>query len=509
MPGLNHEFSVNGNLAVMMVSAKNSLCEEEGKIVVLIKVESLNIYDFVYAARDLSAIRGASLSLLDLPKRLEKWLKKKYGDKEVQKITAGASKATLSLDDKCGEPKDIETKVQDWLNEEYPYATVGAACAKMAPGANYYEVEETLLAKIRNQQMTSFSFAGLVHDEGSGVCSLDRVRPVGNDTIDRGGEDIPVSKEVYDLHKYGRKRKQEFLNEHAGLENAQYTYTWDFDGLATNEDAGPLNRKMAIFYADGNNFGKLLRDSLAGQPKDQQIAWIKRFDETLQGKHKEFLKQLLEKATEKCWQTETGERRIEVLLWGGDELMIVVPAWCGWEVAELFASVMSGASVRVVRQTIPLKHAMSLVFSHYKAPIHALVKLAKSLAEDESKDGLSTDGRPGRATDRLSYLVLESFDHVGDELERFRLLQWPNEDVRKGLVLSAEGENLKAIRETMVSLRDKEFPRRKVYEAVLGLSSGKQWDKLKDDIEPFVNRDEWAEPLEKWQKTTGGSLSSW
>jgi hypothetical protein len=267
---------------------------------------------------------------------------------------------------------------------------------------------------------------------------------------------------------------------------------------------------MAIFYADGNNFGSLLRQALSTQDSTAQQKGIKTFDDVLQGKRKEFLKQLLAVANNSRWQTTTGERRIELLLWGGDELMIVVPAWCGWEVAELFAAVMDGVSVRIGNQTIPLKHAMSLVFSHYKAPIHALAKLASQLANDEVKNGKTKNDKPGRATNRLSYLVLESFDHVGEDLKRFRMRLCPDEDARKGLVLSAEGGNLKTIRETMATFKGTEFPRRKVYEAVLGLSHGAKWDALKKTIEPFVQKkDEWKKGLEKWQDSTGGMLSSW
>jgi len=270
-----------------------------------------------------------------------------------------------------------------------------------------------------------------------------------------------------------------------------------------------LNRKMAVFYADGNHFGSLLRDALSAQNSEGQLAGIKTFDDVLQAKRKEFLKRLLEAAIGPRWQTKTGERRIELLLWGGDELMIVVPAWCGWEVAELFASVINEASVRIGNRTIPLKHAMGLVFAHYKAPIHALAKLVSKLADDEAKEGLTPDGRIGRETSRLSYLALESFDHVGEDLERFRLLQWPHEDARKGLVLSAEGGTLSKMRKTMASLKDNEFPRRKVYEAVLGLSRGEDWDELKQKISPFVERNEWKDLLVSWQNATGGERSSW
>jgi hypothetical protein len=473
----------------------------------LIKVEALNIYNTVYAALDLSAVRGASLWLLDMPERLEKLLKVKFGD--VQLLTSGASKATFRIDEGSGNPEDIEATVRGLLAQACPYATIGVACAKEDPSVDYFVMEEKLLAQIRLNQMKSFSFAGLKNQQGDGVCSLDRVRPWAGDTIQRGEKSKPVSREVYDFHKYGAIRKQTYIHEHAGISGPEYRYTSDLNDLTANESAGALNHKMALFYADGNHFGKIVRKAFSGLNSGEQLKGIQAFDKQLQDKRKEFLYRLLEATDSDHWQTSSGERRIELLLWGGDELMLVVPAWCGWEVAELFAEVMRDATVSLDGHKLPLKHAAGLIFAHHKAPIHSLAKLAAALANDEAKDGLTTDGSDGRASNRISYLVLESFDHVGEQLSRFRKLQWPDEEARKGMVLSSENGNLTTIRETFTQLRDSEFPRRKVYEVVREISRGKKWGDFEADIEPFLDHTGWNSLREKWRNTTGGPLSSW
>ena len=37
-----------------------------------------------------------------------------------------------------------------------------------------------------------------------------------------------------------------------------------------------------------------------------------------------------------CWKDDKGHSGLETLLWGGDEILWVVPAWKGWELARWF-----------------------------------------------------------------------------------------------------------------------------------------------------------------------------
>jgi hypothetical protein len=473
---------------------------------ILVKVESLNIYEFVYAAQDLGASRGAGLSLLEMPDALEVWITGQYNG--MKRVTSGASKATLTIEDARANAEEVETKVKTWLVGHYPYATIGVACASLEAGEKVLDVEENLQCRMRMEQMQSFSFARPAKVEANRVCAFDHVRPAST-TTQHGANTFWVSEEVSEFRNKGYDLKQKFLRRHAGENGSEYIYTKDLTNLTTNPDAGRLNNKMAIFYADGNGFGSKPRAALTGLKSEDQIQGMKNFDDAVQGRRKEFLLQLLARTNERRWQTDRGERRIEVLLWGGDELMLAVPAWCGWETAELFASIMKDSTAPLNGNQVPLKYAMGLIFAHHKAPIHPLVKLVKTLAEAEAKDGEDLENRAGRATHRLSYLVLESFDHVGEDLKGFRTLQWRNPEAKKGLVLSAEEDNLQNMREALAGLKDSEFPRRKVYDAVKGMNSGTSWELLRKDIEPFVSPAKWSTYLAKWRTATGNIESSW
>lgn len=472
----------------------------------LIKVEAINIHDFVYGVQDLSAVRGGSLMLLDMPERFGEWLTKTFAN--TRKLTAGASKAVFHVDTAKDQSKNttaagIKEAAHLWLREQCPHATIAVAALETGEQWDFFEMDELLTAQIRQEQMRSFSFAGLILPEGEEVCAWDHVQPATQRINAKGETGIPVSAATYDRHARGNEAKQTFLHRHAGLPGSdEWEYTWDLEELASWKPAGQLDAKIAVFCVDGNAFGKLLRDALGGRKMaEEQISVIAKFDQCLQGKRKEFLRNLLERAAQEHWKTPDGKRRVELLLWGGDEAMLVVPAWCGWEVAELFMETMCNARFQEGEINAPLKHAMGLVFAHHKAPIHELARLARRVVEDEAKGD--------RLKDRLSYLVLESFDHVGEDLGRFRELRAPDKEVRKGMVLTADGGKLQEMRQALQQLKQAEFPRRKVYQAVLELSRGRSWSQIKDDIEPFIDRPEWSEPLKKWQSLTGGEQASW
>ncbi|MGH8499011.1 MAG: hypothetical protein ACRERV_09430 [Methylococcales bacterium] len=98
--------------------------------------------------------------------------------------------------------------------------------------------------------------------------------------------------------------------------------------------------------------------------------------------------------------------RFETLLWGGDEMLFVLPAWLGFEFLQYFFEHSSRwACVGGERLT----HSAGLVFCHAKSPIHRIRKLAQSLA-----DSMKVVLGEHRKQNVWDYIVLESIDYPGD-----------------------------------------------------------------------------------------------
>jgi hypothetical protein len=91
---------------------------------------------------------------------------------------------------------------------------------------------------------------------------------------------------------------------------------------------------------------------------------------------------------------------MEVLLWGGDEIAIVVPAWAGWwTLAKFFGMAAGDAGPN------KLSYGAGLVFCHHNAPIRRVRHLADKLAGRAKQ--------VSRTENRCAYQVLESFDDLG------------------------------------------------------------------------------------------------
>jgi hypothetical protein len=171
----------------------------------------------------------------------------------------------------------------------------------------------------------------------------------------------------------------------------------DFSEIAADSTRGNLNNKMAVFYVDGNSFGKHQRTESAAD----LIKWDTDIRELRNILLAELLHDILPEAIASAKDNKS-IIRLETLLWGGDEIIFVMPAWRGLAFAQRFFALTAKWEFGKTKLT----HAVGMVFCHHNAPIHAIKELASSLANDGKKE-------VGRESNSLNYVVLESFDHTG------------------------------------------------------------------------------------------------
>jgi GNAT superfamily N-acetyltransferase len=297
-----------------------------------------------------------------------------------------------------------------------------------------------------------------------------------------------------------------------------------FQDIAGGGGWGPLNDKMAVLYLDGNGFSGIQQDLInaacegkSGDELDEAaIEAQKKFDKTLKDYRAQFLRTLLEKATtdtDGAWKngndrarkdldgdesadTLTGRIRLETLLWGGDEIMMVMPAWQGWAVARLFLEESKDWAI----EGHPLHHALGLVFCNHKAPIHRITKLARDLA-DHAKDVVGRDGSS------LAYQVLESFDHLGAGPEaHFNGLRLNGASSVRTLMLTAEAVN--ALDTHLPTLRgDGGLPQRQLKRLVRALFVHRDQDQAKETFKTLAIDRHAKEALDSVLATLSGAPS--
>lgn len=450
----------------------------------LIRIEGVNLANFVYDTQDLCTIRGGGLLLLDAVKKIhDRPSIKRF---HLLPVTNGASSGIFEFQaDDDNAAADVRDEIDHLLRTDQMFKHATFVVDYVPDTGDFVHDRELLMTMNRVRQLQSPTLAYPANITGPGrteICPRDLIRP---GLIPFRGPKGPemLSESVHCRRAHGKKQKQGFYKDLTGLDIGEFA--GDFAELSSAPDKGNLNNKMAVIYVDGNRFGRIQTDHC--RTKDDQKKW----DDQIQSYRKDLLTALLtQMPTDKDWMASPGDPskdvppvfRLETLLWGGDEIIWVVPAWKGWQTLEFL---FEQAQIWEFDKK-SLEHAAGLVFCHHSAPIDRIVELAKKLA-DKAKE-------QSRDESLFSYQILESFDHVGSSLDEFmkertrnRVGAWTG----SGMILP--GASMAAIHADMVKMRDG-FPKGKIHDlAAMAIEKGmasKEFTDLEEracmEIEPGV-----------------------
>jgi len=384
-----------------------------------LRVEAVNLANFIFDTMDISTARGGGLLLLDATGKIENHFK------QLQAISTGASSGLFSFAaTNLEKAQTLQKQVVDFLNDDPKLKHATFVIDTLPAGKTFNEDKEKLLALNRWQQMQSPTLIVPENDQQNQeypLCAIDHVRPSA--TCDEKGHGKPiVSESVFQRRNYGRKQKQDFYKQQTGIKKLP-GFVSDLTELTDDKKRGNLNGKMAVIYLDGNSFGKIQREICKG---DDAKDALQLFDEDIKTKRRDFLHDLLNDTIDKSEWTyrDESKHRLEILLWGGDEILLVVPAWLGWWTLDYFFRKSKDWEFPDPNsdddKVYPLTHAAGLVFCHHNAPIHRIRNLAEqlgNLVKDKEDD---KGNKVGRETNYVAYQVLESFDYAGEDLELFR-----------------------------------------------------------------------------------------
>jgi hypothetical protein len=341
-------------------------------------------------------------------------------------------------------------------------------------GGDFPLVLARLQAQIRRQQwrMPTVRVPADPHDEpAKDACFLDGWRPaVVPYRVDPTRPDLKVSRATDFRRRYGRRVKNEIFQTLLGDPTyGEDLVAKDLNRLAADPSRGTLHGKIALIHIDGNSFGKVRR-KLCTTPKARAD-----FDEEIQqGCRELFLLSLLDHAKgDPALQArdDAGNTalRIEILLWGGDEMTLVVPAWRGWKTLALYYQ-----QANLLRfQGHELSQRAAIIFCHHNAPILQIRRLADELLartradiEHNFADALQNHAdfahldeaaRPQTLAwlanhalgNAIHYLSLKSFDMLGGSLDAFLQKYYAHSDYRDLLLYAHElgrvGEHLQKL----------------------------------------------------------------
>ena len=431
----------------------------------LLRIEGVNLSHFVFDTRDLSTARGGSLLLLDAVNEAKKALETNVGPTDVEVLSKGASSGLFAIE--SADPHGAAQAVRDALATDvnWQHATFSVDVIPTT-AASFRNDVESLLAANRWRQMQAASLAVPAANHGSfaspPACALDGLRPAAKGT--NGSHKVmkqQVSDNVWRRREYGRKAKRKFYQEKTSLADLP-AFANDFETIA--KGSKPLGGKIAVFYADGNSFGSV--QTTHCKTPETQTAW----DTFIRATREAFLKAFLEQAIAKpewlgAQEDKDGQIedciRFETLLWGGDEVMFVMPAALGWRFGAFFFDHLGGKNLRDAGAGLPdhpLTHAAALVFCQHSAPIERIKHLAKDQMAEFGKHA-------DRYRDSLVVVALESFDHLGTDFEHGMNQRYNKVQPLKNMILADSrggtlGNHLTVIANHLKTLRRSEtFPR--------------------------------------------------
>lgn len=374
----------------------------------LVRMEGVNTAQTWGDSEDLSTIRGGSMMLLDAVGHFGTAL-------GGTPITTGASAGLFHLDaDAMDLPHMLGAALRQGCQDgellSARWATTMVAAVPDPESCAPATARESALAAIRCRQMQAPTL--VIDEPADAVCTVSGFRSAPSHANGH------AAYSVTDRRQYGVDRKQQAFYQ--AVLQPEYDlntllgpcapvaerrmFSNDFQELARRPGL-PLDGKMAVIYMDGNRFGDIQRRVVddpegEGSAADRQ----RQFDDRVKGLRRDLLWAVLGAVVSGGTPTESQRVRLETLLWGGDEIIWVVPAWLGWKVLGIIAETTRNWAINGHH----LFHAVGVVFCAMNAPINRVTALARDLAD------LAKEVDRGRSL--LAWQVLESFDHVGRDL---------------------------------------------------------------------------------------------
>ena len=468
-----------------------------------LRIEGVNFDSFVLDTNHIKIIRGGSLMLLNSVD----WLAEKFPD--LKKITAGASWGLFSFhadnDYQAGQLlRDARAAFN--TDKHYKHATMTLAVQPAGGDSDYSQTRSQLEALSRWEQMQSPTVAIPTRPEPSnnhGACQLDKLRPATKTASlrrDGGSKKAPISascrvrwevdgkeRKPKNEHGSGQKQFKSFYEKRTDIQGLSFTE--DLNELSDDKRRNNLHGKMAVVYLDGNHFGKLARDSCFNEAKQRE------FDQKLREKYQNgALKTLLTEIKDDPAWKNGNKIRLETLLWGGDEIIWVAPAWKGWWLLARFFQITNEPPWEIDDK--PLTHGAGLVFCHHNAPIQPILGLARELGDLAKAND--------RKNNRAAYQVLESFDHTGADLSAVREQRWPLKDASTMIL---DGNAMISVENVMQEIKASELPKRQLYRiATIAQSDPYEAEDLAKKLQQEADI---TPKIDELERCFGAGLATW
>ncbi len=439
----------------------------------ILRAEGVNFAATLLDTQDISTIRGAGLALLALGDAVAAVLKHDADVEDIRLIYAGASQAAFSFRAKAASAEAVRDRIaaalasphrKDQLPLEHLSFVVDVVADDGAAALAHAE------ARNHARQFRQWTVALPEFSESNArPDTLDRTRPA---RMKHAGDTAPLSISTAARREFGRKMRQKFYEKEVGEPAAGLRFADSFEDIIAKPPNDPqlplsLNAAIAVIYGDGNGFTRI-RDEL----KQRDAQGPETFAREVTACRSALLAHSLNWFSRgsaggtAARFANNGALRFETLLWGGDDLMFVMPAWLAVAFLEGVLALTRDWTITAgtgdAGEPIRLTHSFGVVIAHYKTPIRLARQLAHEIVDSVKDACRSLPGPPG---DAVGIEVFESLIPPQDSLSAYRSGLYGTAVTDLPLHLVFPGDRFALLRGEQ-PLREERLPRSQLYRAL-------------------------------------------
>ena len=381
----------------------------------VLRVEGVNFAATLLDTQDISTIRGAGLALLAVGDIVRTSLESERRIRNVRQLYSGASQAAFCFNAPPEVGEAVRTDIANRLNQTGPDGepfehlcfVVDVVCGDAATGLHHAEARNRV-RQFRQWTVKLPEFSPASQDPDP----FDQTRPASRAVHLPPGklpgtESSPeteywLSPSTAERRAFGQSMRHQFYRHEAGevtSKNLEFTDSFDeIVGGLPESAALPLSLRsaIAVIYADGNSFGSL-REAMDFEEFSRQIKQLRRglleqiltWYRTGQDDPSQRPRFALTagSADDSSQRTKQAFLRFETLLWGGDEMMFVMPSWLAVAFVEGIAQATRAWTIDGHKVT----HTIGLVICHHKTPIRQARDIAHEIV-DTLKGAMRREG---------------------------------------------------------------------------------------------------------------------
>lgn len=440
------------------------------------------IQDYIFATTKLKEIRGASALLDDLNlEEMPKILSKSSG--KTISIGGGSARILFQEND-----KDKAANLLNEIESLYSMHTGnGATITGIVVEGEATESDRTLMERaeiaLRLRKQNRSVCAQPLTNPHFKICDSSGSAPA----VKKAGDVVPADDRLLSLATYKKLDYStaargyfgwfaEYAREHLPTNNLVQKYfaapeKYVPESLAEIGELSTPSGYIGLIYADGNRMGWRLQEHF---DSFEQIA---EFSEKI----KAATSKALFEALYKILQTDQPLFPFEILLVGGDDILLVVPAQHALDVALDFAKHFKGETGYNTKtnEATQVSLGVGIVIAHATHPIRHLISLAEELAGSAKVKSQEAFANSGQKEEKnyFNFLVnkgasIRSYDDIFDKELQYRDSARAAEATIKLHRRPYDDDGLKKVQDTIIELKAKNTPRTKLMQLYRALYSG-------------------------------------